>query len=390
MRIAMVGPFGFHPKKTMRSRAYRLARPLVARGHQVRMIMPPWHTPDEANREWEESGVEIRYASLSGGVLATSLRMVRETLAWNPDVVHTFKPKAYSGMVAWWLWTFRRKGVCLVTDTDDWEGKGGWNDLAPYNRFQKTFFSWQELWGLRHNHALTVASRTLESLAWANGVAEDRVHYLPNGPGIDHNARNQGEIRKLLGLNGRPSILLYSRLFEFDTSRLLSVLAGVKSELPDLAILRVGRALDQEQDLFFKKKLKDHDLEMAIIDAGWQDENILPGYLAAGDVGLYLMDDTLLNRAKCPVKLADMLALGIPIVAEAVGQVSEYVRNEDTGLLRQSGDTDGLISDLIRLLEDAKLQNRFSSNSKAYMSRYYSWSLLADKVESIYRNCSDA
>ena len=42
MRIAMLGPFGLHPKQTMRSRALGLARPLVARGHAVRLIMPPW------------------------------------------------------------------------------------------------------------------------------------------------------------------------------------------------------------------------------------------------------------------------------------------------------------------------------------------------------------
>ena len=50
MRIAMLGPFGLHPKQTMRSRALGLARPLVARGHAVRLIMPPWETPDEAGR----------------------------------------------------------------------------------------------------------------------------------------------------------------------------------------------------------------------------------------------------------------------------------------------------------------------------------------------------
>jgi hypothetical protein len=49
MRIAMIGPFGFHPNKTMHSRALGLARPLVERGHQVAIFMPPWQTPAEAN-----------------------------------------------------------------------------------------------------------------------------------------------------------------------------------------------------------------------------------------------------------------------------------------------------------------------------------------------------
>ncbi|HRO89860.1 MAG TPA: glycosyltransferase, partial [Promineifilum sp.] len=148
MRIAMIGPFGLHPKQTMRSRALGLARPLVDRGHTVRLIMPPWDTPDEADREWQEDGIELRYVSLKGGTLGITRRLVRETLAWRPDVVHTFKPKAYSGLVAEWLWRFHRGRIRLVMDTDDWEGAGGWNDIAPYSPLQKRFFARQERWGL--------------------------------------------------------------------------------------------------------------------------------------------------------------------------------------------------------------------------------------------------
>jgi hypothetical protein len=127
----MVGPFGFHPNKTMRSRAFQMARQLVCRGHEVKMVMPPWQTPEEAGRSWTEEGVEIRYVPLQGGLPTITRRVIQETNAWQPDVVHTFKPKAYSGLAAWWLWHFRRRQIRLVTDSDDWEGWGGWNDLAP-------------------------------------------------------------------------------------------------------------------------------------------------------------------------------------------------------------------------------------------------------------------
>ncbi|MEZ4517169.1 MAG: glycosyltransferase [Chloroflexota bacterium] len=147
MRIAMIGPFGLHPKSTMRSRALGLARPLAHNGNEVMVIMPPFHTPEEADRTWTEDGVTLRYVPLDGGTVGTAWRMVRETLDWRPDVVHSFKPKAYSGLVAWWLWQFHRSRLGLVTDSDDWEGWGGWNDNAPYSATQKRFFAWQEQWG---------------------------------------------------------------------------------------------------------------------------------------------------------------------------------------------------------------------------------------------------
>lgn len=385
MRIAMVGPFGLHPNKTMRSRAFSLARGLVLRGHQVRILMPPWQTPGEANKQWQEEGVEMRYVPLRGGVVGITWRLIRETLAWQPHVVHCFKPKAYSGLVAWWLWYFQRRRLRLVTDSDDWEGWGGWNDLALYTRLQKHFFAWQERWGLRHCHALTVASRTLQSLAWSRGVPPARVAYLPNGPGISRNTAGATAKRAELGLSQRPLLLLYSRLFEFNTERLVEILRGVRTAVSDLAILLVGAGLYEADAARLHQQFAAAGLEDAITNAGWTARDALPPLLAAADVGIYLMEDTLLNRTKCPVKLVDMLHVGVPVVAEAVGQVPEYVVHGRTGFLRPSGDVAGLTADLITLLQNERRRKEMAAAAQAHIDVHFSWSKAAERLEQVYR-----
>jgi glycosyltransferase involved in cell wall biosynthesis len=389
MRIAMVGPFGFHPNKTMRSRALGLARPLVARGHAVQLFMPPWHTPAEADKRWQEDGVALRNVPLSGGMVGITRRLVGEVLAWQPDVVHCFKPKAYSGLVAWWLWQFHRRHIRLVVDSDDWEGRGGWNDLAPYSPAQKRFFAGQERWGLTHCHALTVASRALETLAWSHGALPARVVYLPNGAGIE---RFVGNSEQLTG-NGEqlteeaatgPCLLLYSRLFEFDTGRLVAILQGVQTAVPRLKILAVGAGLYDADAAHFRHQLAEAGLLDAVEDVGWADENALPHLLRRADVGIYLMEDTLLNRAKCPVKLADMVAVGLPVVGEAVGQVVEYVVAGHSGLLRPSGDVAGLTADLIHLLTQPAERARLAANARHHYAAHFSWPHLAARLEQAY------
>jgi len=389
MRIAMIGPFGLHPKQTMRSRALGLARPLVARGHAVRLLMPPWDTPAEADREWQEDGVELRYVPLSGGTLGITRRLARETLAWRPDVVHAFKPKAYSGLTAEWLWRFHRNRVRLVMDTDDWEGAGGWNDIAPYSPLQKRFFARQERWGLTHAHAVTVAGRTLESLVWSLGVPGERVRYLPNGPGIPLEPVSPAERaaeRARLGLGERPTVLVYSRLFEFDTARLTAVLAGIRAAAPDMAVLLVGAGLYEADAARFREQLAAAGLADVVVDAGWVALAQLPATLAAADVGLYLMDDTLLNRTKCPVKLADMLAAGVPVAAEAVGQVTEYVRDGRTGVLCASGDMVGLVTTAVNLLNDMEKREQLAAAARQDVRDRFSWEKLAGDVEAVYLN----
>ena len=189
MRIAVIGPFGLRPKGTMSVRALPLARALVARGHAVRMILPPWDWPQDAGCKMQDAGVEIENIELPAGVpglfhLNTTRRLVQRALDFQPDVIHCFKPKAYAGLAAWWVWQLKRMGrvkACLIIDTDDWEGAGGWNDLNSYSWAQRQMFAWQEQWGLTHNDGVTVASKALQSIVYSLGVKPDRVCYVPNG-----------------------------------------------------------------------------------------------------------------------------------------------------------------------------------------------------------------
>ena len=347
----MLGPFGFHPNKTMRSRAMGFARVLVSRGHAVKMIMPPWQTPEEQDKEWSEDGVELEYVSLNGGIVPTVGRMVRAARMFEPDVIWGFKPKAYSGLAMFWLWQTRwaSKQPILATDTDDWEGWGGWNDIADYSTVQKYFFAWQERWGMRRNHLLTYASQALGERANQMGISNDQMLYLPNGPGIEVAKVDPNDVKSLrqqLGTENRPTLLLYSRLFEFDTERLIGVLKQVRADVRDLAILSIGAGLFESQAEDLRDQLAEAQLLDAFIDVGWLQEHELPLYLKSADVGLYLMDDTLLNRTKCPVKLADMVAMGLPVVAESGGEVKLYVVHQKNGLLFESGEVNRLAGGL--------------------------------------------
>ena len=379
----MVGPFGLHPNKTMASRALGLARPFIQQGHAVKIFMPPWQTPAEADKSWQVDGVEMRYVLLGGGVVGISRRLMRELLAWQPDVVHCFKPKAYSGLVAWWLWQFHRSNVRLIMDTDDWEGWGGWNELAPYSPLQKRFFAWQEQWGMRHCHALIVASRALQTLAWGMGLPPEQVVYVPNGPGIGERYSVNGK-----RLAERPTVLVYSRLFEFDTGRLVAILRGVRTAVPNLRILMVGAGLYEADAANFRQQAEAAGIWEAIDDAGWVELAQLPALLAQAHVGIYLMEDTLLNRSKCPVKLADMLAVGVPVVAEAVGQVGEYVVNGRSGTTFPTGDITGITQELIHLLQNPERQAQLSAGAKAHIAENFSWENLAARLLLAYKNQS--
>lgn len=386
MRVVMLGPFGLKPKGTMAVRALPLAKALNRRGHQVTLILPPWSYPQDAGRIWDESGVRVENVKISPRA-AIPVRMIQRAQAFHPDAIHIFKPKAYAGIAQWLVWQRRRVGMGnprLVLDTDDWEGAGGWNDLEPYSFAHKKFFGWQEKWGLRHADAVTVASRALETIAWSLGVPRAVIRYLPNGVNpLPASPETRASIRKQLGLENARVILLYTRFFEYDVARLCEILLRVLTQLPDVRVLLVGKGLFGEEERFFKIAHAQGWRER-VVDAGWVGVENLSAHFCAADAALFPFDDTLVNRCKCSVKLIDLLANGVPVVAEAVGQVREYIRHNETGILVTPGDVDEFVNSLIDLLSDGEKRARLGKCAQEEMASKYAWEKLAVDAEMAY------
>ena len=372
----------------MAVRALPLAQALVKRGHQVAMFLPPWSYPADAGKVWDEGGVRVENVAISPrGLIAP--RLVARVCAYKPDVVHLFKPKAYAGLAQWKLWQLRRLELTharLVLDADDWEGAGGWNEIENYSWAMKRFFAWQEQWGLTHCDAVTVASRGLETIVWSLGRNPREVHYLPYSltpfAAMEPGARDI--VRAEHGLDDDSVILLYTRFFEFRVERLVQIFARIVEQVPNARLLVVGKGLFGEEEKLLTLAAK-CGLRSRIAYTGWVESARLPGYFAAVDMAIYPFDDTLINRCKCIVKLGDLLAAGVPVVAEAVGQNKEYISHNETGLLVPPGGVEEFAGAAARLLRDADLRTRLGTSAAATMARDYNSTRIAQVAEAAYQ-----
>ena len=402
MRIAMIGLFGLKPKGTMSVRALPLARALVAKGHQVSIILPPWSYPQDSGREWEEDGVSIcnitlpprfpllRQAQDAIWHVMVTWRLVQQALLLRPDVIHCFKPKGYAGLAALAVWLLKKLGLSkarLVVDSDDWEGKGGWNEIEPYTWLQRRFFAWQERWGLTHCDALTVASRALATIAWSLGVEPGRVFYVPNGVVSGFESNTQYPISNIQ-FTDRPTVLLYTRFFEFQVERAVGIFRRVQAEVPEARLLVVGKGFFGEEERLLELMqavgLADH-----LVYVDWVEPDELPAYFAAADVAIYPYDDTLINRAKCAVKLIDLLAAGVPVVADDVGQNREYVVHGVSGLLIPAGETDTFAGSVVELLRDESLRAKLGGGAQRRIFEEFNWGKLVARVEEAYQGADD-
>ena len=94
------------------------------------------------------------------------------------------------------------------------------------------------------------------------------------------------------------------------------------------------------------------DLKQSVIRTGWIPQQELASYFQSATIALFPYDDTLVNRCKCSAKLTDLLSAGVPVIADAVGQNCEYIRDGQSGLLVPPFDNQAMALASLELLRD--------------------------------------
>jgi glycosyltransferase involved in cell wall biosynthesis len=384
-RIVMLAPFGIRPKGTLLARMLPLAQALARRGHAVTIVAPPVQNPEDAGTRVLYGAVPVVHTALPrlrgpGAALEQSAALLRLALAERPDLLHLFKPKGYGGLAALAAASAR---MPLVVDADDWEGPGGWNDLLAYPAYARRLFAWQERDLPRRAAAVTVASRTLESLVWALGVAPERVFYLPNGVDcrLPSAAAQPSAVEPETRQHAAP-LLLYTRFWELDLAELAAALAAIHQARPGARLLLVGRGENGEERQLLA--LAERAGFTALLDyRGWLEPAVIPATLAEARIALVPARDTLINRARCSAKLLELMGAGLAVAASDVGEARAFVRHEESGLLVRPGDAGALAAAAIRLIDDGALRARLAAGALA-AARRFSWERLAPTAEAAY------
>jgi len=395
MNIVMIGPFAFKPKGTVSARAFLIARALVQRGHQVTILMPPYDNPADSGRVWDQDGVRLENLRLTRNdlwhQLTVPMRLARRAARFQPDVVHVFKPIAYSGLAGIYLRLLSHRP--LILDTDDWEGRGGWSDVNPYPTAWVRLFDWQERWLARHVDMVTVASRTLQTQVWGFGLDPARVVYLPNGPderlraqpGLS--AADKATIRDRLGVGSAPLALYLGHIPRgSDLDLAIEALAAIRDQIPEarLVIAGVGDGLP-----CLAERAQQLGVADRVLFPGWIEHDQAPRTVAAADLVVNPYRDTLINRAKCAGKVVTAMAVGTAVVTSRLGENLAYIEDGRSGLLTEPGDAADLARALRAALADPGWTAALGRNGRQRIWERFSWSGRIEGIEQVYRLAGD-
>ncbi|MBT8195827.1 MAG: glycosyltransferase family 4 protein, partial [Bacteroidia bacterium] len=81
----------------------------------------------------------------------------------------------------------------------------------------------------------------------------------------------------------------------------------------------------------------------------------------------------------------DAIANKIPVVATAAGGIPEMIRDEETGLICDTGDYKILSKNVQRMISDKRLQNKVIENAYQLVNKEFTKEITANKTLEIYK-----
>ncbi len=126
---------------------------------------------------------------------------------------------------------------------------------------------------------------------------------------------------------------------------LLRAARELRATFPGLKFVIVGEGPDRNE---IEDMIQRLGLQSTVVLAGQHSD--MPGVYAAMDV--FVLPS--LNEG-LPMTILEAMAASRPVIASRVGAIPKVIKDGETGLLVDPGDTDGLRNALARLLTDSDL-----------------------------------
>jgi glycosyltransferase involved in cell wall biosynthesis len=364
-------------------RAWHLARPLAARGHQVTVVTTRrsgrWRF-----RSWEADGVRVLEApDLFSGAARTgwdgynTARRIGALWREEFDLIHAFDSRPAVVLPA--LALRRRTGALLVMDWADWWGRGGRIQERPSRIVAATFGpveTWFEEAFRLQARAATVISRALERRLVALGFPAERVLRLPNGCHAEPPVPDRAVARRELGMAGGGALLVHvGVILQQDLELLLAALAEIPPEQGPVRLAMVGNCQARLPAELVRSG--------QVIATGFVSAEELRRWLGAADLCVLPMLDTVGHRGRWPSKLSDYMAAGRATVVTRVGEAAELV--EERGLGWTAAPTRAALGAALAGALGAPAERAAAgARARACATTELAWTTVAARLEAFY------
>lgn len=193
--------------------------------------------------------------------------------------------------------------------------------------------------------------------------------------------------RKELGLAGRFVLCYCGAMSHWQRpDAVAEAFAAVRADMPDAHLLVVSREAGP-----LLEHLKRVGVDAADVTVRGAAHDEVAGYLMAADVGLLLRENTLTNRVASPVKFAEYLRCGLPVIlTHYIGDFSGFAAEHGVGQAVSFPIQPTEVVQAARALRErlAGEGDAYRESCSRLVGESFSWDVQADKLIDLYERLS--
>ena len=216
-------------------------------------------------------------------------------------------------------------------------------------------------------------------------VPSDKIIVLSNAVDVRRfkpDPELRTETRASLQVATDPLVVFVGSFYQWhDVTTLLKAFSFVIQKHIGAKLVLVGDGTERERMISLSKYL---GIEQAVTFTGFVGRAEVSSYVNVADVAVVPVPKMQVNMWLSPMKLFEYMASGKAIIATAMGQIKDVIRDGDNGLLVPAGDDTALADAIIKLIEDVPLRTRLGEQARKDAVKNHSWEQYLPRIENVF------
>ena len=221
---------------------------------------------------------------------------------------------------------------------DERVDSGLWDLKKPLYRFLYNLYKKKERsYFSLSAHIISLTEKGKEELINAYNVQADKISVIPCCVDLTHfdfqkiNSEEKKKIKSQLGISDNYKVLSYLGSLGgwYMTDEMLDFFKVIKEEIPSLVFLFITH--DDRKKIHSMATAK--GIDPADIYVQPADRNAVPLYLSVSDWNIFFIKDAYSKKASSPTKQGEVMAMGIPIICNDIGDTGKIINESKSGIV---------------------------------------------------------
>ena len=216
-------------------------------------------------------------------------------------------------------------------------------------------------------------------------VPSEKIVVLPNAVDVQRfkpDPELGAQTRASLHLTDCPLVIFVGNFYQWhDVATLLKAFAVVRETHSESRLLLVGDGGEHEKMMRLSAEL---GLEGVVVFTGFVSHSEISRHVNAADIAVVPVPKMETEMWLSPMKLFEYMASGKAVVASAMGQINDVIKDGVNGLLIPAGDETALANAINKLIEDAPFRAQLGKQAREDAVRDHSWEQYISRLEGVF------